>query len=104
MSELNKLKERMNHEIKIIINKYNAAVFVLNGGSTTKAVVEFNYNVGGKSLRGFCKSADPDAYKALQEVDEKKSWFSEYSKTWYYDDVYLHELRENKHLFIGDAE
>ena len=101
---MNKLKERMNHEIKIIINKYNAAVFVLNGGSTTRALAEFNYNVGGKSLRGFCKSANPEAYKSLQEIEQKRSWYYESEKAWFYDEVNLHELRENKHLFIGDSE
>jgi len=95
MSELNKLKERMSHEIKTINNKYNAAVFVLNGGSTTKALAEFNYNVGGKSLKGFCKSANPEGYKTLQEIERNKN------KWGYWDDVYLHELRDNKHLFIG---
>ena len=96
---MNKLKERMNHEIKISINKYNAAVFVLNGGSTTKALAEFNYNVAGKALRGFCRSANPDGYKTLMEIER-----NEKSYGGYFDDVWIHELRENKHLFIGDAE
>ena len=85
----------MNHEIKTIINKYNAAVFVLNGGSTIKALAKFNYNVGGKSLKGFCNSANPDGYKTLMEIERNKS------KRGYYNDVYLCELRDNKHLFIG---
>ena len=93
----NALKERMNHEIKTIINKYNAAVFVLNGGSTTKALAEFNYNIAGKSLRGFCRSANVNGYKTLMEVERNKKTYGGY-----YDNVALCELRNNKHLFIGD--
>ena len=100
----NFLKDRVNHEIKTIMNKYNAAVFVLNGGSTTKALALFNDNVAGKSLKVFCNSANPKGYKLIQEVEEKRRWFNEYNDTWSYDDVCLHELRENKHLFIGDPE
>lgn len=100
----NLLKDRMNHEIKTIINKYNAAVFVLNGGSTTKALSKFNYNVAGKSLRGFCNSANPEAYKKLKEVDGNRSYYSEHFKEWTYNEVCLYDLRENKHLFIGESE
>ncbi len=88
----------MNHEIKTIINKYNAAVFVLNGGSTTKALALFNYNVAGKSLKGFCNSANPDGYKKLKEIERNKASWG------YHDDVWLQELRESKHLFIGESE
>lgn len=101
---MNKLKERINHEIKTIMNKYNAAVYVLNGGSTTKALALFNYNVGGKSLRGFCNSANPSAYKEIQEVEENRSWYHEGGSQWFYNDVSLCKLRENKHLFIGGSE
>ena len=96
----NKLKERMNHQIKVIINKYNAAVFVLNGGSTTKALAKFNYNVAGKALNVFCENANPEGYKTLREIERNKC--RGYDS--YYNNVYLCELRENKHLFIGDAE
>ena len=95
---MNKLKERVNHEIKTIMNKYNAAVYVLNGGSTMKALALFNYNVGGKGLKGFCKSANPEGYKTLMEIERNKTPYG------YYDEVYLFELRENKHLFIGGSE
>ena len=96
---MNKLKERMNHEIKTIINKYNAAVFVLNGGSTTRALAEFKCNIAGKALRCFCKNANPDGYKMLMEIER-----NEKSYGGYYDNVHLWELRENKHLFIGELE
>jgi predicted alpha/beta superfamily hydrolase len=96
----NKLKEQMNKEIRVAINKYNAAVFVLNGGSATKALAKFNHNIGGKAIRVFCKRANPDGYRTLMEIDRNKRTHYE----GYYDDVHMHELRENKHLFIGDSE
>ena len=94
---MNKLKKQMEREIKTILNKYNASVFVLNGGSTTKALAMFNYNVAGKSLNTFCANANPGGYKTLMEIERNKRIKHE----GYYNDVYLSELRENKHLFIG---
>ena len=101
MNNVNKLKEIMNAEISRAVNKYNAAVFVLNGNSTTKALETFKYNVGGKALRILCRDSNPDAYNELREIEKNKSWYSEVQKIWYYNDVSLCDLRKNKHLFIG---
>jgi bisphosphoglycerate-dependent phosphoglycerate mutase len=104
---MNKLKEQMNVEVKRVINKYNSAVFVLNGGSFTKAIELYGFKCPSKTLRAMCIKANEKGYtKLVQQDKNKREWVSSYDGEVhpYFKDVSVKDLRENKHLFIGDAE
>jgi hypothetical protein len=107
MSE-NRLKEQMNIAIGKAVDKYNSAVFILNGGSVNKAVELYNFKCPSKTLRTMCRNANPVLYKELQECKENiPTWCdAEYIKDYkvYYNEPTLSQLRANKHLFIGDSE
>lgn len=91
-------------EISRAVSKYNAAVFVLNGGSTTKALTIYGYSVGGSTLKIMCRDANPEHYKKIRETEENRSWYSETNNKWYYNDVSLSILRQNKKFFIGELD
>jgi len=106
MSDTNKLKEQMNKEIKIIINKYNAAVFVLNGGSIKDAIAKYSVKCPGKATRSLCKNSNPDFYNSLASQEKNKVYYTNCNgdERFYTTEVKLQDLRKNKHLFIGKEE
>lgn len=104
----NILKEQMNASIQKAVNKYNSAVFILNGGAVNKAIELYNVKCPDFALRAMCRNANPDLYKELQECEDNiPEWCDiEYRKNHktYYNEPKLKQLRANKHFFIGESE
>lgn len=107
MSNENKLKEVLNKEIDRALNKYNSAVFILNGGTTTEAKNRFGNNgprLPAESLRRACQKVNPIAY---EELKREAVWVTdeirvEKGMNYYMSEPTLKMLRDNKHLFIGE--
>ena len=104
MNNENKLKKILDDEISRAINKYNSAVFILQGGATTDALSKFGDNGPrnpAQSLKKMCEKADYKNYKSLERQAE---WCTpEYEEKHGKEmaEPTLQILRKNKHLFIG---
>ena len=65
---MNKLKEQMNAEIKRAVNKYNSAVFILNGGSFTKAIELYDFIMtSGEASYLFLKENQDNNYQKFKK-------------------------------------
>jgi len=100
----NKLKKMMEAEVKRVVNKYNSAVFILNGGTVTKAIELYDFKCPSKTLRAMCIKVDADGYESLRRTARwcTPSYIVEHGA--YLGDPTLSILRENKHLFIGEQK
>jgi hypothetical protein len=104
MSNENKLKKILNDEIARALNKYNSAVFILQGGTTTEALSRFGNNgprLPAESLRRMCAKADFKNYKQLERAAKwcTPDYIEKYGESM--SEPTLQILRKNKHLFIG---
>jgi hypothetical protein len=104
MSNENKLKKILDYEIARAINKYNSAVFILQGGTTTDALSKFGNNgprLPSESLRRMCAKADYKNYKSLERVARwcTPEFAEKHGESM--SEPTLQILRKNKHLFIG---
>jgi hypothetical protein len=103
----NKLKKILDLEISRALNKYNSAVFILQGGTVTEAVSRFGDNgprLPAQSLRRLCFNADSECYDSLREVAK---WcgpedIARYGEDRCMGEPTLNSLRSNKQLFIGE--
>jgi len=79
----NKLKKLLHKEIDVLLSRYNCCIDLLNGMSEQKAKKKHGVGTPKKMLLRWCEAASGNY--------EVRYWT-------------MPELRENKHLFIGDAE
>ena len=83
----------MNKEVKKAVNKYNAMVFVLNGGSAKEATERFGIKLPIDALKRECYKVNNYACTGLikKQKGEHYNLFR----------IKLKDLRLNKQAFIG---